>query len=64
MITLVAVLYMFITDIQITFNRDHQAIHHPVDLRFLEQVVPNLPNDQVFYEDKTEKGSLKQVNRN
>ena len=32
-------------------------------LRFLKEVVPNLASDQVFYEDKTEKESLKQVDR-
>ena len=32
-------------------------------LRFLKEVVPSLASDQVFYEDKTEKESLKQVNR-
>jgi len=30
-------------------------------IRFLEEVVPNLANDQVFYEDKTQRESLKQV---
>ena len=32
-------------------------------LRFLKEVAPTLASDQVFYEDKTEKESLKQVNR-
>ena len=29
--------------------------------RFVETIVPSLPSDQVFYEDKQDKGSLKQI---